>query len=80
MLVLTRRTGEEIRLPDLDITIRVLKASGGRTTIGIEAPRRLRIVRGELEPAGERDGCEPRMPWSPTPAPKRQLACEWLAN
>lgn len=49
MLVLSRREGDEILLPELDIVIRVLKVRGKAVSVGIEAPRGIRIVRSELE-------------------------------
>jgi carbon storage regulator CsrA len=49
MLVLTRKDGEKIRLPELGITIWVLPRDGHQTRIGIEAPREIRVIRGELE-------------------------------
>ena len=49
MLVLSRKEGEEILLPELDIVVRVLKVRGKAVSIGIEAPRGIRIVRSELE-------------------------------
>ncbi len=48
MLVLTRKIGERIRIGD-DITLVVTKMAGNRVTLGIEAPKDVRIVRGELE-------------------------------
>lgn len=48
MLVLTRKIGERIRIGD-DITLVVTKMAGNRVTLGIEAPKEMRIVRGELQ-------------------------------
>lgn len=48
MLVLTRKVGEKILIGD-DITVVVTKSAGNRVTLGIEAPKDVRIVRGELE-------------------------------
>lgn len=48
MLVLTRKVGESICIGD-NITIVVTKSAGNRVTLGIEAPRDVRIIRGELE-------------------------------
>ena len=48
MLVLTRKVGERIQIGD-NITVVVTKSSGNRVTLGIEAPKDVRIVRGELE-------------------------------
>ena len=52
MLVLTRKINQQIRLND-DITITVLRAKGNSVRIGIDAPRSVRVVRGELELHGE---------------------------
>ena len=49
MLVLSRKSGQTIRIGD-GVTIRVTKIKGNRVTLGIEAPDNVRIVRGELEP------------------------------
>ena len=48
MLVLSRRTNEAISLPDLGITIKVVKVKGKTVSIGIEAPQEVHILRGEL--------------------------------
>jgi len=47
MLVLSRKEGERIQIGD-NITLVVSKVSGNRVTIGIEAPRDVKVVRGEL--------------------------------
>lgn len=48
MLVLSRREGERIVIGD-DITLVISRVSGNRVTIGIEAPRDVKVVRGELK-------------------------------
>ena len=48
MLVLSRKESEKIKLGD-DITITVVRVSGDRVRIGIEAPKDLIILRRELE-------------------------------
>ncbi len=48
MLVLTRKLNEEILIGD-NVKITLLRMQGGSVRIGIEAPREVRIVRGELE-------------------------------
>lgn len=58
MLVLTRKTGEIIRIGDR-ITVRVLEARGSQVRIGIEAPDDVKIYREEIYLAGkvrENDG------------------------
>ncbi len=48
MLVLSRKNGEQLLIGD-DIVLTINRISGNRVAIGIEAPRNVRIVRGELE-------------------------------
>jgi carbon storage regulator len=47
MLVLTRRPGEWISVGD-EITVRVLSVRGDQVQLGIEAPREIRVDRGEI--------------------------------
>lgn len=49
MLVLTRKMDQKIHLGD-NITITVLRVRGNTIRLGIEAPREMRVVRGELPP------------------------------
>lgn len=62
MLVLTRKLQEQIRIGD-NVTITVLRVKGQAVRIGIEAPRELRVVRGELPPSAaqpiEAEGAAP---------------------
>jgi carbon storage regulator CsrA len=48
MLVLSRRAGETIVFPSLGITVRVVRSRGGAVRLGVEAPRGVKVVRGEL--------------------------------
>ena len=48
MLVLSRKEGEQLIIGD-NIVVTVNRISGNRVAIGIEAPRDVRIVRGELD-------------------------------
>ena len=48
MLVLSRKAGERIVIGD-NIAVVVNRVAGNRVTLGIEAPQRVKIVRGELE-------------------------------
>jgi carbon storage regulator len=62
MLVLTRRSGESIVIGG-EIRIRVLRASGSRVRLGIEAPADVRIVREKAEEADRPlDALPPRRP------------------
>lgn len=47
MLVLSRKPEETIQIGN-DITITIIKTKGKNVRIGIEAPKEMRIVRGEL--------------------------------
>lgn len=48
MLVLSRKEGEKLVIGE-NIVITVNRISGNRVAIGIEAPREVSIVRGELD-------------------------------
>lgn len=47
MLILTRKTGETIRIND-DISITVLAVSGQQVRLGITAPRNVEVHREEI--------------------------------
>lgn len=47
MLVLSRKANETIQIGD-DIEIRILEVKGDTVRIGIEAPKSIDILRGEL--------------------------------
>ena len=49
MLVLTRKTGESIRI-DGDIVIQVVQVRGKQVRIGISAPKSKKVQREELLP------------------------------
>lgn len=55
MLVLTRQPNQDIVIPTFDITVKVLSVQGGKVRIGIEAPRDIAILRGEV---AERDAAD----------------------
>ena len=48
MLVLTRKQGEEIILPDQGVTIRLTEVRCNRARIGVIAPDHIRVYRREL--------------------------------
>ncbi len=50
MLVLSRKQNQDIVIGD-NIKVSVLKVKGNTVRIGIEAPRHVRVVRGELPPS-----------------------------
>ncbi|KAA1261893.1 Carbon storage regulator [Rubripirellula obstinata] len=47
MLVLSRKESEQLLIGD-NIVLTINRISGNRVAIGIEAPRDIRIIRGEL--------------------------------
>lgn len=51
MLVLSRKIGEKIHVGD-SITVEVRRVAGNRVSLAIEAPRHVRVLRGELLQAG----------------------------
>ena len=51
MLVLTRKLQQQIKIGD-SITVTVLRVKGSTVRIGVQAPRDVRVVRGEL-PKGD---------------------------
>jgi carbon storage regulator CsrA len=52
MLVLTRKLQQQIKIGD-DVTVTILRVKGQTVRIGIDAPRQVRVVRGELPKNGE---------------------------
>lgn len=47
MLVLSRKVGEQVLIPQLNITVTVLSAGPGRVQLGIKAPKEIDITRPE---------------------------------
>lgn len=47
MLVLTRKLQQQIKIGDA-ITVTILRVKGSTVRIGVEAPRDVRVIRGEL--------------------------------
>ncbi len=48
MLVLTRKSGETIVIPDLGVTVKILRVQGERVSVGIHAERKHTVLRGEI--------------------------------
>ena len=58
MLVLTRKLQQQVKIGD-HITVTILRVKGHTVRIGIEAPRDVRVVRGELPPKGQDSPAQP---------------------
>jgi carbon storage regulator len=52
MLVLTRKLGERIHIGS-EITITVVEVQGNKVRLGIQAPRKVPVLRAELNPSVE---------------------------
>ena len=59
MLVLSRRQNERIRLGD-SIVVTVIRVSGDKVRLGIEAPPNVVVLRDELEPHSASDTSSPQ--------------------
>jgi len=55
MLVLSRKASERIRLGD-SIVITIVRVSGDKVRLGIEAPADVLVLRDELKPHEQREG------------------------
>jgi carbon storage regulator len=55
MLVLSRRETERVRLGD-KIVLTIVRVSGDKVRLGIEAPADILVLRDELQPHEEADG------------------------
>jgi carbon storage regulator CsrA len=56
MLVLSRRNHQKIVFPSVGITVEILKISGNKVSVGIEAPTDVSIHRSEVAERIYRDG------------------------
>ncbi len=59
MLVLSRKIGERILIGD-QITVTVVRITGGGVRLGIEAPSEMAVIREELKKDLEEDTTRPR--------------------
>ena len=48
MLVLSRKCGQKILLPDLDVTFTILEVRGDQVRVGISAPSGMMVHREEI--------------------------------
>jgi carbon storage regulator len=54
MLILTRRTGESLRIGD-DVEVTVMAVNGSQVRIGIKAPRNVAVDREEIAEREQRE-------------------------
>jgi carbon storage regulator len=54
MLILTRRTGESLRIGD-DVEVTVMAVNGSQVRIGIKAPRNIAVDREEIAERKQRE-------------------------
>jgi carbon storage regulator len=54
MLILTRRTGESLRIGD-DVEVTVMAVNGSQVRIGIKAPRSIAVDREEIAERKQRE-------------------------
>ena len=47
MLVLTRKIGEQVLVPELNITVTVISTGANRVQLGFQAPQQVNITRPE---------------------------------
>jgi len=70
MLILTRKSGEMIRIGDA-VTVRVLEIRGNQVRLGVEAPGDVRIYREEVYRAIQKEQDDPEA--EPGERPLRDL-------
>jgi len=61
MLVLSRKSGERIVMPSLELALTVISVEGNRVRLGIVAPKKIVVNREEI--------AQPKSKSSPGPAP-----------
>ena len=54
MLVLSRKKGEEILVPECGVTVKVVAVQGQTIRLGVAAPADIAILRGELRDRDQR--------------------------
>ena len=75
MLVLTRKLLEKLYIGD-DICVTVVRLEGGQVRLGIEAPRQISVLRGELRPHTDDQADSP----APEKATTKPLAGRFRPN
>jgi len=70
MLVLTRKTQEQIQIGD-NITITIIRVKGQAVRVGIEAPKDVRVMRAELNESAPKESKSDAKQPVPAAAPAR---------
>lgn len=73
MLVLSRKVGEKLVI-DGNITLEVVRIQGNRITLGLVAPRDVKILRSELSPPNEQSQARPTLQPVKEPSVIRQAS------
>ena len=55
MLVLSRKAGQKVHIGN-DVVVEIRRIAGNRVTLALEAPKDVRILRGELHRAADKIG------------------------
>ncbi len=55
MLVLSRKISEQVLIPELNITITIVKIGANRVQLGINAPEHIQVTRPEAQRPRQRD-------------------------
>ncbi len=61
MLVLSRKQGERIVVPECGLTITVLEVVGSRVRVGIAAPSNVTILRAEIVEREHKESLAPQI-------------------
>jgi carbon storage regulator CsrA len=70
MLVLTRRIGESILVPECELTVKILEVRGSKVRLGITAPYSTKILREELRPFPQEPALAQAHSSPPSPEPE----------
>ena len=74
MLVLSRKRDQEVCLPGLGVTIKVLEVKGNKVRLGFDAPEDIHVLRGELSDFHQPMPREITIPMSPERSYAGQVA------
>lgn len=83
MLVLSRKVNETILIPDLGISLQVLRVAGGKVCLGFEAPPDVSIIRREIASSDQKSSLiqnQAKLPVAESRPPKSPVIFDSLAN